>query len=1228
MALTRPKYSNFVDNDYKNSCRIVTTTSITLAGGAPSTYDGVTLAVNDRVLVASQGTGSQNGIYIVATVGTGSNGTWTRSFDANDGNRLNAGAIVTISEGTYAARQWRLATPDPITVGVTALTWIEGTAAAGGSTSQIQFNNSGSLQGVSTLSYVSANTTVVASGNVYAATLYTDNIRWASNAAAFALTGNINPAIYIGNTVVGTSQTLVDSILLAGNTMVRWTTTSKDVIGSYFKTSTIDAMTDGSAVYYTETNKLYSNPNYAVSTFTSNVNGSYIQLWAAGSSGAVTVTYERRLLGSATPTGYINNFGPQGIAGTISATGGNIVTTSSAPSTSTTTGALQVAGGAGIGGNIYIGANAVVGQDLTVIGNLYVQGDSATLNTTTLQVEDLNITLANGAVSAAAADGAGISVYGAGATFNYYASTDAWTSNKKVYATSFYTGSDLRWSGNSAVYRSGINYTTSTTAPINSNFGDQWYDTSTDILYEWQTADGTNGFWIDIGSLALVANVGVSSVSYNVVNANTITASGNITGGNVVLGGVGSGYVYANNFVFSSNGQSIFASFGVNSYGNVQVAGYLPQYTGNIQASNVYVIGNDSISSSTGALRVVGGAGVSGNIVTGGNIGVGSNANYYNVSAVGRALTVVAPAGKTAYLEAIGGAGDAGLVKFGNTSILHAQINTTTDRSLEFWVNSVGAGNAVSLAYSIDNKLNSTFANTVRASGTVETTAAGTGTVVTSGGLSVGGNAYVANNLYIGSASFAKALTTPTIVAVDNGSTYAQLAMINSAGTGSADFAAYADNGTDSGGWVDMGIAGSAFNDPAYTFTRPQDGYLITKPLNNTYGGNLAIATSNVGNYNDIVFSVGSFFANAEVARFHGNATTNGYLSMSSNIALGAAANYYNSAGAGKGLDIVATTASKAGYLNIVGGSGSSGLLTFGNISSVQAVITTGTDNSIAFATKSPTTGANTASVALTLYSDQTARLSGNLTVGQSNGNILVTNGYISGTYTPATATGSAIQLTGKDTQGGTGWFDFLKATNITSGATNPNKTIRLNSTGFLEIINSAYTATIFSLSDAGALSVSGNLQVAGKKAVNGPAFSAYADNTLQTITSGSQQKVLFQVEEFDTDGCYASSRFTPTVEGYYQLNAEVRLDGSSGTGEIMIVLYKNTSEHKRGTNQSGSSIATNFWAMQVSSLVYANGTTDYFEIKVQQTSGSSVSVTAVNNPAITWFNGAMVRGA
>lgn len=155
-------------------------------------------------------------------------------------------------------------------------------------------------------------------------------------------------------------------------------------------------------------------------------------------------------------------------------------------------------------------------------------------------------------------------------------------------------------------------------------------------------------------------------------------------------------------------------------------------------------------------------------------------------------------------------------------------------------------------------------------------------------------------------------------------------------------------------------------------------------------------------------------------------------------------------------------------------------------------------------------------------------------------------------------------------------------------------------------------------------------ISINGNKAVNGPAFGAYANNTLQNITSGIQQKVLFQTEEFDTDNCFANSRFTPSVTGYYQLNASVRLDGNTGTGETMIVIWKNSNEHKRGWNSTGVAMTTagGWFDMTVSSLVYANGTTDYFEVAVQQTSGANNTVTAVANPAITYFNGAMVRGA
>jgi hypothetical protein len=188
------------------------------------------------------------------------------------------------------------------------------------------------------------------------------------------------------------------------------------------------------------------------------------------------------------------------------------------------------------------------------------------------------------------------------------------------------------------------------------------------------------------------------------------------------------------------------------------------------------------------------------------------------------------------------------------------------------------------------------------------------------------------------------------------------------------------------------------------------------------------------------------------------------------------------------------------------------------------------------------------------------------------------------------------------------------------TGVNNSGKTITL---GGNLTTSGAHTTTLTTTANT-----SVTLPTSGTLGIDGPAFSAYAAAVLQTITSGSQQKVLFQTEEFDTNNNYANSRFTPTVAGYYQLNAEVRIDGTSGTGEMMIVIWKNGAEYKRGVNQQGTQIAANFWAMQVSSLVYANGSTDYFEIYVQQGSGADRTVTAVNSPNITWFNGCMVRGA
>lgn len=83
-----------------------------------------------------------------------------------------------------------------------------------------------------------------------------------------------------------------------------------------------------------------------------------------------------------------------------------------------------------IGSNtLTIGAS---GTTVAIAGNLTVAGATTTLNTSTLDVEDINITVAKGAADSSAADGAGITVDGAGASFTYTHSGTKWNMNKSL----------------------------------------------------------------------------------------------------------------------------------------------------------------------------------------------------------------------------------------------------------------------------------------------------------------------------------------------------------------------------------------------------------------------------------------------------------------------------------------------------------------------------------------------------------------------------------------------------------------------------------------------------------------------------------------------------------------------------------------------------------------------------------------------------------------------------
>jgi hypothetical protein len=94
--------------------------------------DGVTLSVADRVLIYTQTAQTQNGIYVVTSVGSGStNWVLTRSSDANtyvnaSPNGLSEGSTVFVQEGTTGAGEtYTCTTQGTITFGVTNIVFAQ-----------------------------------------------------------------------------------------------------------------------------------------------------------------------------------------------------------------------------------------------------------------------------------------------------------------------------------------------------------------------------------------------------------------------------------------------------------------------------------------------------------------------------------------------------------------------------------------------------------------------------------------------------------------------------------------------------------------------------------------------------------------------------------------------------------------------------------------------------------------------------------------------------------------------------------------------------------------------------------------------------------------------------------------------------------------------------------------------------------------------------------------------
>ena len=136
---------------------------------------------------------------------------------------------------------------------------------------------------------------------------------------------------------------------------------------------------------------------------------------------------------------------------------------------------------------------------------------------------------------------------------------------------------------------------------------------------------------------------------------------------------------------------------------------------------------------------------------------------------------------------------------------------------------------------------------------------------------------------------------------------------------------------------------------------------------------------------------------------------------------------------------------------------------------------------------------------------------------------------------------------------------------------------------------------------------------------INGPAFSAYASTTT-TLSAGTWTKINYATEDWDTNSNFASNRFTPTIAGYYQINAQFGEGLSTASMGLYISIYKNGTAFRKTQSITPTAFYT---TVAINAMVYCNGSTDYIEIYAY-TSSAYTNTAGVAN----WFDATLVRGA
>lgn len=132
------------------------------------------------------------------------------------------------------------------------------------------------------------------------------------------------------------------------------------------------------------------------------------------------------------------------------------------------------------------------------------------------------------------------------------------------------------------------------------------------------------------------------------------------------------------------------------------------------------------------------------------------------------------------------------------------------------------------------------------------------------------------------------------------------------------------------------------------------------------------------------------------------------------------------------------------------------------------------------------------------------------------------------------------------------------------------------------------------------------------------PCIKATAGGS-QTISNATYTKATL-VENLDTNNNFATSTFTPTVAGYYQVNGVTSITAGTSIASSAVAIYKNGVVD---TVSFGAPVSSITAYASVATIIYMNGTTDTIDLYVR---GSGSGTLTVNSETI--MTATLIRGA